>query len=125
MSLGYADRMRGIRGLGAVLCLLASFAFAGCGESDCEKLGNTLCEMACACSSTDECRIAQGGWTLSFDNGSDCKSFWVGLGCMGGGDDSVDYAACLSLVENAQCVDTGGGEMAIEFPDDAVCESSN
>lgn len=114
--------MKGLIGV-VVVCL--GLLAAGCGESDCEKFGNRLCDLACDCTAGSECAVSQGGVTITSDNASDCRAFWVNLGCMGGGDDSFDYPGCLDMLESAQCVDTGGGAMAIEIPSTPECTSQN
>lgn len=122
MTVRYARTMKAAMGMIAVgLAIL----LGACGESDCEKFGNQLCDMACACTAGNECAVSQGGVTITSDSPSDCRGFWVTLGCMGGGDDTFDYPGCLSLLENAQCVDTGGGVMAVEIPDAPECMSQN
>lgn len=100
----------------SMLCLFA----AACGKSECEEFGEKLCDLACDCTAGSECKIAQGGLTISHDSKSDCKAFWVGLGCMGGGDDDFDFAGCSDALDGAQCVDTGDGD-GIEYPMVAAC----
>jgi hypothetical protein len=107
-----------------VLCA-GALAVAGCGESKCSEAGHKICEKACACRAGDGCAITTGPpnfVTFSFDSESDCVGLFVTLGCTGGGDDSVDYAACSEALDDHQCVESGGaGEMGLLSPPE--CEA--
>jgi hypothetical protein len=106
--------------------LIAMFALlaAACGKSECEEFGEKLCDLACDCTAGSECKIAQGSLTITHDSKSDCTSFWVGLGCQGGGDENFDFAGCSAALDSATCVDTGDG-MGIQYPEVPACMSSS
>lgn len=107
-----------------VLLALLGAAVAGCGGDDggggsnsCEDVNQLVCDLACDCTTGDECIISTGAVTITHDSASDCSGFWVAFGCSQDGADDVDYAACRTALESAGCVDTAEG-MALEFPAD-------
>lgn len=80
-----------------------------------------MCAKACSCREGPTCAMAQGGATLTFDSESDCRVFFVSLGCsMGDKAAYNDAAACLPLVQAATCTGTGT-EGALTFPPDTAC----
>lgn len=116
------------------LCAAALFftALGACGGdrgdddddgSSCAGAGRAICQAACDCREGDGCGItdAAGGATLGFDTPSDCEGLYVTLGCSGGGDGSIDFAACSADVEVAECQGTGT-DAAVVLP--ASCDSN-
>lgn len=117
-------RFRLIPALTAALAVSAALLLAtACGGDSgggaCADFGNTLCDKACACTDGDGCIIEQGGVTISFDQESDCRGFYVTLGCSEP-DPDVDYDTCTAALDGATCVTVQGGEhdgeMALEQP---------
>jgi hypothetical protein len=114
-----------------LLALLAAASLAACGGSDsrksqCEAYGNKICDMACACSDGDDCIITEsegsgstgaGGATTTFNSDADCRAFYVDFACMDGGDDAFPYDDCTAALDDAMCVTSSDGTMALEQPD--------
>src|SRR5688572_24836795 len=87
---------------------------SACGgdENACKPAGEKMCELGCACPSPDgECQID----LVRFENEADCRDFFVGLRCAGGGRDDIDHAACLSALDTATCSEFG---MALALPEE-------
>ena len=53
---------------------------------------------------------------------SDCRGFFVTLGCAMGDKSYQDAVACLPLVQAATCTGTGA-DGALSFPPDTVCQA--
>ena len=87
------------------------------GGSTCEDAGRAICEAACACRDGDACGVTDetGAATLSFDTENDCTGLYVTLGCSGGGDGSIDFAACTADVGAAECLGEGA-DAAVVLP---------
>jgi hypothetical protein len=83
----------------------------------CEDVNQRICDLACACTDGDECKILSGAVTITHDDPADCSGFWVTFGCMQDEADAVDYAACNAALDGAQCADADDG-MALQFPAD-------
>jgi hypothetical protein len=106
----------------ALLSLVGACGDSGGGGSSCEKAGALLCEKACACGGS-KCVIAPetaGGATISFDDLAACRALYVELGCMGGGNQTIDHEACYEALSGAQCAGTTPTD-ALSLPD--VCNS--
>jgi len=87
-------------------------------------VGEAVCAKACSCREGPTCAISQGGFTIDFDSESDCKVFYVTLGCSKGDKAAYkDAAACQPLIGAATCTGTGT-EAALSYPSDQVCEST-
>ena len=108
--------------------VLVGLLWLSCGgssgtQSTCEMIGTVACQKACACLDGPMCQISQGGLTSSFPSEADCRGFLVTLGCSQG--DMAAYnnaAACLPLVQAAQCTGTGT-DAALAFPADNACQT--
>lgn len=115
----------------AAAALLTALAMAACGgDSDepepvaatCSSVVAAICAAACECGGSAGCAIAGDSgdpedW-IAFDDKNDCLTVYS-LGCGGGGQSQVDYAACAGALKAPQCQPTSGGE-AFAFP--AACE---
>jgi hypothetical protein len=67
--------------------------------------------------------MSQGGFSLEFDNESDCRLFYVTLGCSQRDKAAYnDPAACLPLITAAVCTGTGA-EGALSYPPDMACQT--
>lgn len=90
---------------------------AGCGDDDpastCEQAGTQICQQACACGK-DKCTIGQqsgsGVSSYSLEDLKACTDLHVVLGCWGGGNEKIDYAACLSALGGSTCTATSAGD---------------
>jgi hypothetical protein len=111
-----------------ILCLVVVSVSLTCGSSSgtqslCQQIGTEICTKACTCRDGAECAMTQGGLTLTFDDESDCRGFFVTLGCsMGDAAAYNDAAACLPLVKAATCTGTGA-DGAVTVPADPACET--
>jgi len=110
--------------------LVLSVAFVNCGggggsspQGLCAQIGSAICAKACSCRDGAECAISEGGLTAEFPSESDCRGWYVTLGCSMG--DMAAYnnaAACLPLVQAATCTGSGA-EGAASFPADMACQT--
>lgn len=112
--------------VGLVLVGLSFVACGGGGEGSsgaCQQIGGLVCQKACSCREGPTCALSQGGLTVTFDSESDCRGFFVTLGCsMGDMAAYNDAGACLPLVQAATCTGTGT-DGALAFPSDMACQA--
>ena len=110
--------------------VLLGLALLGCGGDDdddddgggsCASAGEAICDAACDCRDGDACAIGEGGATISFDSPEDCRGLYVTLGCTGGGDATIDYAACTQAMAAAEC-NGDPPDQAVALPPE--CEST-
>jgi hypothetical protein len=110
-----------------LLLVVASLSLVTCGgggsSGPCQEIGNTVCQKACACRDGSMCAVSQGGVSIEFPSESDCKGWFVTLGCSQGAAAAYNDAdACLPLVQAATC--TGSGtDGALEYPSDTACQT--
>jgi hypothetical protein len=116
--------MRKLLGLVFVSLTLMTCGGGGSGSQGlCQQIGSATCAKACSCREGPTCAISQGGIALEFPSDSDCKGWFITLGCsMGDSKAYNDAAACLPLVQAATCTGTGT-EAAVSYPPDKACES--
>jgi len=113
-----------LKTLGLVLVGLSLVSCGGSSsQSMCQQIGTLTCQKACACLDGPKCQISQGGATISFNTEADCQGFFVTFACMGGGAMAYnDAAACLPLIQAAQCTGTGT-DAALAYLADNACQS--
>jgi len=115
--------MRKLLGLVVVGVALVSCGGDGGGSGLCQQIGTATCSKACGCRTGGTCAVSQGGLTVDFNSESDCRAFFVTLGCsMGDKAAYNDAAACLPLVQAATCTGTGA-DGALSYPPDIACQS--
>lgn len=106
--------------------VMAGLLLVTCGSgspSVCGQIGTATCQKACSCREGPTCALEQGGFTVTFDTESDCRGFFVTLGCSQGDMAAYnDAAACLPLVQAATCTGTGV-DGALSFPAEMACQS--
>jgi hypothetical protein len=103
----------------ASLVGLLAAAAAGCGsddDSDCSSTAAAICERACECGGSNACAIGDASGAITFDSKQDCLSFYA-LACSQPEPD-IDYGACESAVDSAQCTMTTSGQV---FNPPAAC----
>jgi len=114
--------MRNVLGLVTACVLLVGCGGGSGGSGLCQQIGNTACAKACACRTGGTCAVSQGGFAVDFNSESDCRGFFVTLGCAMGDKSYQDAVACLPLVQAATCTGTGA-DGALSFPPDTVCQA--
>jgi hypothetical protein len=94
------------------------------GGGSCASAGRAICAAACDCRPGDGCAITDetASATISFDTQEDCEALYVGLGCTGGGDQTIDFGQCQADVEAAACAGDGD-EAGVVGP--ASCEGED
>jgi len=114
--------MRLVLGLVAGGVMLMSCGGDG-SQGLCQQIGSAVCSKACSCRTGGTCAVSQGGLTVDFNSESDCRGFFVTLGCsMGDKAAYKDAATCLPLMQAATCTGTGA-DGALSYPPDTACES--
>lgn len=113
------SRLLGIVCCGAVFVMTG--LHAGCGDDDddgggsgasCVETMTKWCDRACACTPGEECSVTTdaepSGWglTLTVENRAGCVMLFAEYGCQQPESANIDFAACNTALDSAQCVDT-------------------
>lgn len=106
----------------ATLALGAFGCSSSGGSGGCQSAGRALCQAACDCTDGPACALATAdadggsGGTITFDSQADCNALIATLGCSGGDDPGIDYAACDTAIAAGMCVMDGAGDSAFVSP---------
>jgi len=110
-----------------IWCASPAAVTAGCGDDDsgdgspCTELAQSICELACACSSDCRIRFPSGG-TQGFGNEIESPTEQCNRAFTNScNDPGIDVEACTDALPTAECLEDGPAP-ALDLPEECAPE---